>query len=54
MYLISNRDLEVLINAVDVMEYRKEESTRVHNTKRLAKIAARKLRNRMQKENKQR
>lgn len=53
MYLISNRDLQVIINAIDVMEYTPGESIKVHNTKRLAKVLLRKLRSKEQIEIKQ-
>lgn len=46
MYLISDRDLETILHAIEVMEYVSGESNRVHNSKMVAKVTARKLRKR--------
>lgn len=43
MYLISNRDLEVIINAFEVMDYSPKDGTVIYNKKRMAKILVRKL-----------
>lgn len=43
MYLISNRDLEVIIGALEVIDYDGRKSTAVYNKKRMAKLLIAKL-----------
>lgn len=44
MYLISNRDLELVIRALEVLEFRNGEPWRIRETKRMAKLLVRKFR----------
>ena len=48
MIIISDRDLEVIANVIDGLEYCAKDSNLGNNQKRMAKLAVRRLRRKME------